>query len=99
MTAIIVTARSPVRERSRLCIEETIAFLSVAVDLQEKLGCSQGNLADEAFESEQPPTAETIAALEVAMLKQTVPSMYKSAKLRINLVDFCRMTFKCCLVS
>jgi len=75
MTAIIVMARSPVRERSRLCIEETIAFLSVAVDLQEKLGRSQGNMADAAFVSEHPPTAEAIAALEVATLKQTVPSM------------------------
>ncbi len=75
MTAMIVTARSPLREGSRLGIEETIAFLSVAVDLQEKLGRSQGNIADEAFVSEHPPTAEAIAALEVATLKQTAPSM------------------------
>jgi hypothetical protein len=74
MTAIVTTARAAVREGSRLCIEETIAFLSVAADLQEKLGCSQGNMADEAFVSEQPPTVEAIDALGAAMLKQIAPS-------------------------
>ena len=72
--------------------------MSVAADLQKKLGCAQGNIADAAFVSEQPPTVEAIDALGAAMLKQMIPSMYKSAKLRINLVDFCLITLKGCLV-
>ena len=73
-------------------------MLSVAADLQEKLGRSHGNMADEASEPAQSPTVEAIDALGAAMLTQTVPSMYKSAKLSINLVDFCLIRLTWCLV-
>jgi len=100
ITVIAAVTRSRLREGSWLCIEVTIAYLSVAAALQRTLGFSQGTIADAAFASEQPPIV--VAAIDVrgaAMLIQIVPSMNKSAKLRINLADFCRMMIKCCLVS
>lgn len=75
MTAIVTTARSIVLEGSRLCTEEMIALLlSLATLLQEKLGCSQGTMADEAFVSEQPPTVEAITVLGATMLKHKAPN-------------------------
>lgn len=89
MTAIVTTVCTVVREGSRLCIEETIALLSGAADLQEKLGCSHGNMADEAFVPEQPPTVEAIAARGATALKHNAPNRYRSIGLRTAiLVDF-----------
>jgi hypothetical protein len=71
---MVATARSAVLEGSRLSIEETIALLSVPADLQEKLGCSQGNMAEAAFVSEQRPKVEAIAVVGAATLKQKAPN-------------------------
>ena len=68
-------ARSIAREGSRLCAEEAIALLlSLAALLQEKLGCSQGNMAEAAFVSEQPPKVDAIAVLGATMLKHKAPN-------------------------
>lgn len=89
VTASVATVCAAVREGSPLCIEETIALRSAGADLQEKLGCSQGNMVDDAFVSEQPPTVEAIAARGATALKHNAPNRYRSIRLRTTmLVDF-----------
>ena len=91
ITAMTATARSELTEGSRLCMEETIASLSVGVDLQEKLGWSQGNMSAIEFVCEQSPNVAAIAVFGAAMLQQKAPSKYRSTKLKI--IDFVDLRF------
>jgi hypothetical protein len=74
ITATPATAVWALSERSRLCNEEIVATLSIGVDLQKTLGCSQGTMSGPEVMSEQPATVEAIDALGAAKLKQKDPS-------------------------